>query len=168
MGLTDDLRTIARQEHDLQFDRFDEDAAWTLGTLLRAWGHDSAWPIVIEIRSTTRPLFVAALPGSVPDNFEWVRRKRNTVERHHRSSYAIGLELALQNETLETRYGLSVADYAAHGGSFPLILRGTGVIGSITVSGLPQRDDHDVVVRALCTQLGLTAADYALPDPATD
>jgi uncharacterized protein (UPF0303 family) len=28
------------------------------------------------------------------------------------------------------------------------------VVGSVTVSGLPQRDDHNLVVEALCAMLG--------------
>jgi uncharacterized protein (UPF0303 family) len=52
------------------------------------------------------------------------------------------------------RYSLPDADYAAHGGSFPLHVAGTGVIGSLTVSGLPQREDHNLVVEALCLELG--------------
>jgi uncharacterized protein (UPF0303 family) len=44
-------------------------------------------------------------------------------------------------------------DFAAHGGSFPIIVRGTGCIGAVTVSGLPQRDDHNLVVEALALLL---------------
>ena len=42
-----------------------------------------------------------------------------------------------------------MADYATDGGSFPLNVEGAGVVGSVTVSGLPQRDDHNLVVEAL-------------------
>jgi uncharacterized protein (UPF0303 family) len=31
---------------------------------------------------------------------------------------------------------------------------GAGVIGSVAVSGMPQRDDHQLVVEALCAVLG--------------
>ncbi len=47
-----------------------------------------------------------------------------------------------------------MADYATDGGSFPLNVEGAGVVGSVTVSGLPQRDDHNLVVEALCLMLG--------------
>jgi uncharacterized protein (UPF0303 family) len=55
----------------------------------------------------------------------------------------------MKNVTLHERYGLPVADYAADGGSFPLHVEGAGVVGSVTVSGLPQRADHDLVVEAV-------------------
>jgi uncharacterized protein (UPF0303 family) len=89
---------------------------------------------------------------------EWVRRKSNVVARFHCSSYAIGLKEKIKNETLFQSQGLPVADYATHGGSFPLTVTGAGVVGSVTVSGLPQRADHELVVEALCAVLG---RDYA-------
>jgi len=42
--------------------------------------------------------------------------------------------------------GADPRDYATHGGGFPIFLVGTGCIGAITVSGLPERDDHMLVV----------------------
>jgi uncharacterized protein (UPF0303 family) len=94
------------------------------------------------------------MEGTTPDNVEWVRRKTNVVARFHRSSYAIGLKEKIKNETLFDMQGLPIADYATHGGSFPLAISGAGVVGSATVSGLPQRSDHELVVEALCTVLG--------------
>jgi uncharacterized protein (UPF0303 family) len=73
----------------------------------------------------------------------------------------VGLSLRLKNDSLEAR-GLPVADYASHGGSFPLAVLGTGVVGSVTVSGLPQRDDHELVVEALCVLLGRSYAELKL------
>jgi uncharacterized protein (UPF0303 family) len=110
--------------------------------------------IVIDVRRHGQQLFYAALDGTTPDNAEWVRRKSNVVARFHRSSYAVGLKMTLMEETLLERYGLPIADYASHGGSFPLTVAGTGVVGSVTVSGLAQRDDHELVVEALCALLG--------------
>jgi uncharacterized protein (UPF0303 family) len=93
-----------------------------------------------------------ALPGVTPDNVQWVRRKRNLVLRYFRSSYAIGLDLKAKGKTVADN-GLLDADYAPHGGSFPINVKGTGCIGSVTVSGLPQRDDHNLVVEALALML---------------
>jgi uncharacterized protein (UPF0303 family) len=164
MGLKETIADIASQERALTFERFDEDVAWALGSQIREWGRSSEWPIVVEVRLFHRQLFFSALPGSTPDNAEWVHRKRNVVERFHRSSYAIGLEMAAKGSTLETRYGLPLNDFAAHGGAFPISITGCGVMGCITVSGLAQRDDHMLVVRALCAVQGKDISLFPLRD----
>jgi uncharacterized protein (UPF0303 family) len=84
------------------------------------------------------------------------------VLRYHRSSYAIGLQLGQQRTTLTEQLGLDLRDYAPHGGCFPLLLRGTGCIGTITVSGLPQREDHELIIEALAELLGLSYESLAL------
>lgn len=154
---------IQRQERSLVFSHFDEDAAWHLGTSLRAQAREQDWPIVIEIGLFHRPLFFAALAGSTPSNVDWARKKRNVVERFHRSSYAIGLEMAAKKSTLEQRYGLARSDFAEHGGSFPIAVEACGVIGAMTVSGLAQLDDHMLIVRTLCQHLAKNPADFELP-----
>jgi uncharacterized protein (UPF0303 family) len=152
MPLSDDLARIALQERQLQFASFDEQTAWQLGSRLRALAMERGLTLVIDIRRPAQPLFYAALPGTTPDNAEWVRRKSNTVLRFHRSSYGLGLEMEQKQSSLEAR-GLPTADYASHGGSFPIRVQNAGVIAAVTVSGLPQRADHELVVEALCAEL---------------
>ena len=160
----DDLAAIAAQERELHFAKFDEDVSWKVGSRLRDLAASRKLGVAIDVRRFGQPLFYAALAGTSPDNAEWVRRKSNLVARFHRSSYAIGLEMGA---SLFEKYGLPIADYAAHGGSFPIRVHGAGVIGSITVSGLPQRADHELVVEALCAELGKDYAKLALAAPAT-
>lgn len=153
MALADDLARVAQQERELRLPRFDAEVAWQLGTRLRAMAQERGLAIVIDVRRFGQPLFYFALEGTTPDNPEWVRRKSNIVARYHRSSYGMGLNLQLKGQTLEER-GHSIADFAAHGGSFPIHVEGAGIIGSITVSGLPQRADHELVVEAICAHVG--------------
>lgn len=109
--------------------------------------------VAIDITLFSMPLFYTALDGSTPDNAGWIRRKRNCVFRFFRSSYAVGLSLSKSESTITAKFGLPAEDYAPHGGSFPIAVRGTGVLGAVTVSGLPQRHDHAMVVEALATLL---------------
>ncbi len=157
------IEAIAHQEKSLVFKKFDELAAWQIGAALHEKAVAEKWPIVIEIRLFHRPLFFAALPGSTPNNVEFARRKRNVVERFHRSSYAVGREMAMKEDTLANRYGLPVSEYADHGGAFPITVSGCGVIGAVVVSGLPQRDDHMLTVRALCSVLEVSPEQMPLP-----
>lgn len=154
MALSEDLERIALQERELVLPRLDAEVAWRLGVRLRTLAEERGLAVVIDVRRFGQPLFYAALDGTTPDNPEWVRRKINVVARFHRSSYGVGLSLKAKNETLSEKLGLPVADYTAHGGSFPLTVADAGIVGCATVSGLPQRADHELVVEALCAELG--------------
>jgi uncharacterized protein (UPF0303 family) len=158
VGIPEDLAAIATQEKELQFEKFDEGTAWKLGTRIRDLAMMKKFAVVIDVRKFGQPMFYCALPGTTPDNPEWVRRKSNSVARFHRSSYAIGLEQQQSGKTLAEHQGLPVTDYAVHGGSFPIRVVGAGVIGAVTVSGVPQRSDHELVVESLCAELN---RDYA-------
>lgn len=85
------------------------------------------------------------------------------MARFHRSSYAVGLDLQRQNKTLFDKYGLPLTQYAAHGGSFPVVVSGAGIVGCVTVSGIPQRADHGLVVKALYLETGRDYKALALP-----
>jgi uncharacterized protein (UPF0303 family) len=163
MGLNEDLERIALQERELQLPRLDAQIAWELGSRMRSIAVERGLAVVIDVRRFGQPLFYAALDGTTPDHPEWVRRKSNVVARFHSSSYIAGLKEKLRNQTLADSQGLSIADYATHGGSSPLAVAGAGVVGSATVSGLPQRADHELVVEALCALLGRNYADLKLP-----
>lgn len=155
--IEDDIAAIAAQERALVFARFDEDVAYDLGREMRALATARGLAVVIDIRAWDRPLFFAALPGTSADNSEWVRRKANVVRRFRQSSYRFRLDFLAKGRSLLDR-GLSEADYVLAGGGFPVVLQGAGPVGAVTVSGLPERDDHALVVEALCAHLG---ADHA-------
>jgi len=157
MERTDDLELLAMQERELLLPQFDEEIAWEIGMRIRELAVSRNLHVVIEVRRPGQLLFYSALKGTTPDNAEWVRRKSNSVARFHRSSYAIGLGLRESKSTLAEKFELSASEYAAHGGSFPLRVTNAGFVGSVTVSGLPQRADHELVVEALCGHL---AKDY--------
>ena len=149
----EDLAAIIHQEAELHFPHFDHNTAWSLGLTLRELAISRKLPVVIVVRrfgNPEQPLFYTALPGTTPDNARWVQRKSNVVARFHRSSYHVGLRLQQSGTTFTEKYALPDADYATHGGSFPLHVINAGVIGAVTVSGLPQREDHNLVVEALC------------------
>lgn len=163
MEMKEDLERIALQERELVLPRLDAQTAWDLGSRLRALAQERKLPVVIDVRRFGQPLFYAAMDATTPDNVEWVRRKSNVVARFHHSSYAIGIKEKIKGESICESQGLSRADYATHGGSFPLSVTGAGVVGSVTVSGLPMRADHELAVEALCAMLGRKYAELRLP-----
>jgi uncharacterized protein (UPF0303 family) len=162
MGWNEDLERIALQERELVLPRLDAEVAWEIGSRLRAMAHARKLAVAIDVRRFGQPLFYAALEGTTPDNVEWVRRKSNVVARFHHSSYTAGIKEKIKGQTLLEIQGLPLADFATHGGSFPLRVAGAGVVGSVTVSGLPMRADHELVIEALCAVLGRDYAELKL------
>jgi|HubBroStandDraft_5_1064220.scaffolds.fasta_scaffold18178_3 uncharacterized protein (UPF0303 family) len=154
MSIADDLATLQQQEQILRFTNFNTETAWELGCTLRTLLMDRRVGGTVEIELANHLLFACATPTSNPGQADWIRRKRNVVHRFGRSSYAIGRILESNNETLQSRHSLKAADYAAHGGGFPILLDGSGAVGSVVMSGLPQRDDHNLVISALAKILG--------------
>lgn len=145
--------TLLQHEHELQFDTFSNDDALALGTRLVGAVRKRGKAVVVDIRRNGEQLFQHAMQGTAPDNAEWVRRKNAVVQRCGHSSYYIGNEYRSRGTTFEAHTGLDPTNYAAHGGGFPLILKGTGVVGTVTISGLPQAEDHEVVTSVLRSYL---------------
>jgi len=153
MPLDTDIAALVQQESTLSFPGFTPDTAWQIGTTLRELALARGYGIVIDVRRFGAPhqqLFYCALAGTTPDNQRWVARKVATVARFHKCSYHIGRLLEQSGLSFSARYNLPEEEYAAHGGCFPILVAGTGIVGAVTVSGLAQREDHNLVVEALC------------------
>lgn len=140
------LTSLLAEEERLVFPHFDHRDAWELGTAMRAGALAAGHPVVISIRRNGQRLFHTALPGSSADNDAWIERKCAVVDRYGHSSYLVGCRFRARGGDFDTDSRLDTARYAAHGGAFPLLLRSTGCVGTIAVSGLPQVEDHRFVV----------------------
>ena len=141
---------LAAEAASLSLTRLAEAEALALGRILTDLGLEGGLPIVIDIRSADRTYFHAALPGSAPLNDLWARRKSNTALMFHLPSLLIGRRNLSLGETL-ARHGLPHEDYADNGGAVPIRVAGVGMVAVATVSGLPQVQDHKLVVRAIKT-----------------
>ena len=149
---------LVAQEQRLTVRRFTNADAWALGSMLVEMAHLREAPVAIDIRRGAQQLFHCALPGSTADNDAWIDRKRRVVERYGESSYLVGTRHREKGTTFEESSRLDPNLYAAHGGSFPIKVEGAGVIGTVTVSGLPQAEDHAMVVEALDRFTAATAS----------
>ncbi len=145
----DILKTLLAQEDELQLRYFNNQTAWELGTLIKSAADQHAAPIAIEIYAFEQVLFSYFMPGTNKDNQDWINRKRQSVMRFSHSSYYTGQYNAAKNRDFETIPHLDPKQYCAHGGSFPLRIKNSGLIGAVTVSGLAQEVDHQMVIDSL-------------------
>jgi uncharacterized protein (UPF0303 family) len=155
-----DLKKALAHERILVFEHFDEDTARELGLVIRHRA-EKLGPVIVDIRNLANDLrFFVAIPGTSPANADWARRKRNLVNQMSVSSYALGAKERLGDKTLEFM-ALDPRDHAAHGGCFPIRVKGAGMVGTVTVSGLPQRDDHKLATDSIAEVLGIDLGENA-------
>ena len=145
---------LAAEEDELQFTSFTNDDVWELGTALVEYARREGAPVAIDISRNHHQLFRAALPGATPDNDTWIARKQRVVHRFGHSTLHTRQAFVERGTTFEEALGLDPQQYAAHGGGFPVLVRSVGPVGVVVVSGLPQLEDHRMVVSALRAHLG--------------
>lgn len=143
-----DSTQLAAEFATLALPCFDEALALDLGLWLVEAARAEAAPVVIDIRTPNRGLFHAALPGSAPLNDLWVARKAATALLFHEPSLLVGTRHREKGEAL-AKHGLTTQTHADHGGAVPVVVAGSGVVACVTVSGLPQVDDHRLAVQGL-------------------
>jgi uncharacterized protein (UPF0303 family) len=150
------LRALLRQEEALQFTEFTNEVAFAVGNRLVETARRQQKAVTVDICRSGQQLFHCALTGTSADNDEWIKRKNRVVNRFGHSSFYMGNLYKSKNTTIQDSALLDPREYAPHGGAFPVIVKHVGVVGTITVSGLPQQEDHQLVVQVLAEYLGVT------------
>lgn len=145
----DILKELLAQEDELQLHHFNQATAWELGNLIKQGAENISASVSIEVYAFEQVVFSYAMPGTSKDQQDWIRRKRNSVMRFGHSSYYQGQYNVSKNRDFEAIPYLDPKKYCAHGGSFPIRIKNSGIIGAVTVSGLPQETDHQLAVDAM-------------------
>jgi uncharacterized protein (UPF0303 family) len=140
---------VQREEDQVQFSNFSNSLALRVGLRLVEVATEAGHAVTVDIMRGEQQLFHHALDGTSADNDGWIQRKNRVVRRFGHSSFYMGLYYRSRDTTVEEKSLLDPREYAPHGGAFPLTIRGVGVVGTITVSGLPQEEDHKLVVSVL-------------------
>lgn len=152
------IADLVAEQEELQFPAFDASTAWAVGAHIQARAATEKMPIVFEVSKGGQRLFYCAMPGSPPDGAAWVHRKRSVVERFHKSSLLMKLDADRTGRPLLQRYVLSPDDYCSSGGGVPVMVKGTGCVGVVAVSGLTQFDDHKLAAEAIRAAIARMAA----------
>lgn len=148
-NFAEQLETLTRQEQELQFTAFTSDTALALGLKVVEIVRQRGKIVTVNVTVNGKVLFHHAMQGAAADQADWIRRKNNVVERFGRSSYFVGIDHKHRGVAFDDIKYLAPQDYAAHGGAFPINVKNVGLIGTVTVSGLRQAEDHAIAVEAL-------------------
>lgn len=151
MEIQEKIRAIEKQRDEIAFISFSNAQACELGWKMYEAARTEGKSIVISITKNRQQIFYAALDGTSKNNDDWIKRKENTAYYFGKSSYEMALYMKLKKDTLWNRYGIEKKDYAQAGGSVPVVMKDAGMIGTVTVSGMTEEEDHEFVIKALKT-----------------
>lgn len=143
------LTELLDQERRIQFRELTNETALKIGMRLVEVAMAESLPVTVDICRNGQQIFHCAMSGTSPDNDEWIKRKNRVVNRFGHSSFYMGCLYRSQGTTIDEKHLLDPREFAPHGGAFPIIIRNVGPVGTVTASGLPQEEDHKLVVRVL-------------------
>ena len=140
---------LLQQEKDLILSSFTNEDAIGLGQELLKLALDQTAPVIVQVRIGEQIIFHSALTGSSSENDWWINRKYRVVEKFKHSSMYVRVSFEEKNQSFEEDSGLDNELYAAHGGGFPISVTDIGIVGVALVSGLPQVEDHKMIIKGL-------------------
>jgi uncharacterized protein (UPF0303 family) len=138
-------------EDELTLTVFTNKEAVELGECVIKIAREKNLPIATRVYIGDWIAFHASLPGSDAENDRWMARKVRTVAAKGHSSMCLRIlaeEAGVSEKDWYEQNNLAESDHAIHGGAFPLRVNGVHV-GTVVVSGIPQAEDHRLVVAGL-------------------
>ncbi len=133
----------------IEIDRFSNRIALEMGLTIIDLAKSRNQHIAVEICRLNHPVFLYVDDTLPVDKHNWLRRKANVAKQFEESSLNVKNDLKEGNMTLDKTFVLDERDFLAKGGSIPIFVKNAGMIATITVSGLHDEEDHNIIVDAL-------------------
>ncbi len=129
--------------------KFSNDIALKLGLKIIDLARERNQKIAVEICRLNHSIFLYVDDSLPADKHNWLQRKANVAKHFEESSLSVKNDLKNGNMTLAETFQLSDKDYLAKGGSIPLFVENAGMVATVTVSGLTDVEDHQIILDAL-------------------
>lgn len=140
--------TYKQQENRYIFDHFYNSDGWRLGSYLSELAVQNRYSVAIEIEVNGSVIYRFMNDGASENNFFWIRKKKNVVNRFQMSSGALAAKLQEKGMKFTDCYG-DERDYAVTPGAFPIRVKNVGMIGTVGISGLDSDSDHQLIIEGL-------------------
>jgi uncharacterized protein (UPF0303 family) len=131
---------------------FSNNKAMEIGLQILALAKIKDLVIGVEVCRLNHSVFLYLDDGLSADKCNWLRRKANVVKHFEESSLAVKEKLKSTGMSLNGTFGLDESNFIAFGGSMPIMVKNTGLVGAVTVTGLSDIEDHNLIVEALSTE----------------
>ncbi len=143
------MKKVEEQRKTFIVSSFTNAEAFDLGYYIYQKAVREGKPFAVSVTRNRQRLFYAAAEGPTTENDNWIMRKENTAYFFQKSSYEIALYMKIRQANIFDRCGLDRSQYVQAGGAVPIYGKGFGMIGTATVSGMSQEEDHAFVSEAV-------------------
>ncbi|OPB95776.1 heme-degrading domain-containing protein [Elizabethkingia occulta] len=133
----------------IELDSFSNRIAFDMGVKIIDLAKSRNQHIAVEVCRLNQTVFLYVDDTLPVDKHNWLRRKANISRQFEESSLSVKKDLKDGNMTLEKTFGLDEKDFLAKGGAIPVFIKNGGMIAVITVSGLHDEEDHNIIIEAL-------------------
>ncbi len=133
----------------IELEQFSNQIALDIGLKIIELAKSLNQHIAVEVSRLNHTIFLFVDDNLPADKHNWLRRKANVAKLFEESSLSVKNDLKDGQMSLEKTFGLDEKDFIAKGGSIPVFIKNAGMIGTITVSGLRDEEDHNIIVESL-------------------
>ncbi|KUG13772.1 hypothetical protein BEI02_03425 [Elizabethkingia sp. HvH-WGS333] len=133
----------------IELDSFSNRIAFDMGVKIIDLAKSRNQHIAVEVCRLNQTVFLYVDDTLPVDKHNWLRRKANIARQFEESSLSVKNDLKEGNMSLEKTFGLDERDFLAKGGAIPIFVKNGGMIAIITVSGLHDEEDHNIIIEAL-------------------
>lgn len=133
----------------IELESFSNRIAFDMGIKIIDLAKSRNQHIAVEICRLNQTVFLYVDDTLPVDKHNWLRRKANVVRQFEESSLSVKNDLKEGSMGLEKTFGLGGKDFLAKGGAIPIFVKKAGMIAVVTVSGLHDEEDHNIIIEAL-------------------
>ncbi|HAY3541792.1 TPA: heme-degrading domain-containing protein [Elizabethkingia anophelis] len=133
----------------IELDSFSNRIGFDMGVKIIDLAKSRNQHIAVEVCRLNHTIFLYVDDTLPVDKHNWLRRKANIARQFEESSLSVKNDLKEGNMNLEKTFGLDEKDFLAKGGAIPIFVKNGGMIAVVTVSGLHDEEDHNIIIEAL-------------------
>lgn len=139
---TDTLRKIT-------LETFSNKIALEIGLAIVNLAKERNQNIAVQVERLNHTVFLYVDDNLPADKHHWLRRKAKLAKHFEESSLSIKQDLQEGGMSLEHTFALDEKEYLAKGGAIPIFVKNAGMIAIVSVSGLHDEEDHQIILDAL-------------------
>jgi uncharacterized protein (UPF0303 family) len=133
----------------IELEQFTNSIALSMGLAIVSLAKDKNLSIAVKIERLNHTIFQFIGDNLPADKHLWLERKANVAKNFEESSLSVKQDLLNHNMSLKDTFALNESTYLAKGGAIPVFVKNAGMVAIITVSGLTDVEDHNIIIDAL-------------------